>query len=183
MTHASFLFAVLCLAAPGPTNTLMALAGAQGGFQGPPYLRRDAGLYDHDLPLAYLGAATLDRWPAASALLKIAAASWVLYLALRLWSAQQGAGIVQITPRRVVRFSIPRRWWSGSFSFPRRWPRFPVQAVPVLSDSAVDRGGMVWRGAHGRQNGITRADAGHPAPGLGVPDCAVRHAFCRGCRV
>jgi threonine/homoserine/homoserine lactone efflux protein len=43
------------------------------------------------LPLAYLGAATLDRWPAASALLKIAAASWVLYLALRLWRAPSKA--------------------------------------------------------------------------------------------
>lgn len=105
MTVAGFLFAVFALlSAPGPTNTLMALAGAQNGW------RRAARLIPAEilgytttiLPLAWLGAAAFARWPHAAQALKAAAALWVLYLAIRLWKAPAQAGAAApVTPGRV----------------------------------------------------------------------------------
>lgn len=93
MTHATFLSAVLALLlAPGPTNTLMGLAGAQRG------LGRVARLLPAELlgylttilPLVFLGGALLADWPVAAVLLKIVAAIWVMVLAVRLWGLRGG---------------------------------------------------------------------------------------------
>lgn len=90
MTLAAFVSAVLALLlAPGPTNTLMALAGAQ---RGPRQVLRLlpaelSGYLTTILPLVWLGPQLLDRVPALAISLKLAAAVWVMVLAVRLWSA------------------------------------------------------------------------------------------------
>lgn len=105
MTLTAFISAVLALLlAPGPTNTLMGIAGAQRG------LRNVLGLLPAELfgyltailPLIYLGAEVLARWPAAAVVLKIAAALWVMFLAINLWGRPGAAGAgSEVTARRV----------------------------------------------------------------------------------
>lgn len=100
MTTAQFLFAVFgLLLTPGPTNTLLALSGAEAGF------RRSLVLIPAEalaylsvvIPLATVGRDLLETWPAASGVIKLAAAAWIMLLAVRLWSP------VQVdTPHRAV---------------------------------------------------------------------------------
>ena len=83
MSFAAFASAVLALLlSPGPTNVLMALAGAQGGWRRvllfvPAAL---AGYLAVVVPLAWLGAEMLGRWPLLAVGLKLAAAGWVMVL-------------------------------------------------------------------------------------------------------
>lgn len=82
------LAAVLALLlAPSPTNTLMGVAGAQGGLGRVTRLipTELLGYLITILPLALLGGQMLERWPAAALALKLAAAVWVMVLAVRLW--------------------------------------------------------------------------------------------------
>jgi threonine/homoserine/homoserine lactone efflux protein len=104
VTLAAFLFAVLALLlAPGPTNTLMAVAGAQGGVgRAARLLPAELGGYlAAILPLAIVGAEVLERFPAAGVALKLAAAIWVMLLALRLWGIGGAAAAAQVGARRV----------------------------------------------------------------------------------
>lgn len=105
MTFLAFASAVLALLlAPGPTNTLMGLAGAGGGLR--KVLRllpaELLGYLSMILPMTWLGAAYLARWPELSGALKIAAAVWVAFLAVKLWDRH---GVVanpgQVTAERV----------------------------------------------------------------------------------
>ncbi len=105
MTAATFLSAILALLrAPGPTNTLMGLAGAQRGLRGVVRLL-PAELFGYlttILPLIYLGAEVLERWPVAAVVLKVAAALWVMFLAVNLWGRHSGTGAASdVTARRV----------------------------------------------------------------------------------
>lgn len=112
----AFLIAcLLLLLSPGPTNTLMAVAGAQGG------LRRVLGLLFAEvagylttiLPLLVFGEMIDHRWPAAALGLKLAMAAWVLFLAVKLWtmSLAQGAD-GGVTARRVYLTTVlnPKAW-------------------------------------------------------------------------
>ncbi|RQP04779.1 MAG: hypothetical protein D1H97_16285 [Paracoccus sp. BP8] len=105
MSVMAFLSAVLALLiAPGPTNTLMGLAGAQKGLRAVLRLMPAEllGYLAAILPLAWLGAGLLERWPAAAVGLKLVAALWVMLLAVRLWGrgGEDGAGD-EVTARRV----------------------------------------------------------------------------------
>ena len=115
MTHAAFLSAVLALLlVPGTTNTLMGLAGAQKGLSSVARLL-PAELFGYlttILPLAYQGADMLDRWPLAATTLKVAAAVWVMVLAVKLWVRNSGlSGGATMTARRVFVTTMlnPRR--------------------------------------------------------------------------
>lgn len=105
MSAETFLLAVLALLlAPGPTNTLMGLAGARQGAAGVLRLipAEIAGYLTTILPLTWIGAETVARWPTAGAALTLIAALWVLGLALRLWRSsgtETEAGA--ITARRI----------------------------------------------------------------------------------
>lgn len=105
MTLAAFASAVLALLfAPGPTNTLMGLAGAQHGLRRVLLLlpAELAGYLMTVLPLAWLGAGLLAHAPLAATALKLAAAAWVMALALRLWRAPgTGPESAKITARRI----------------------------------------------------------------------------------
>lgn len=105
MTTTTFLSAVLALLlAPGPTNTLMGLAGAQRGLRGVARLL-PAELFGYlttILPLIYLGSEVLGRWPVAAVILKVAAALWVMFLAINLWGRNSVTGASSdVTARRV----------------------------------------------------------------------------------
>lgn len=105
MPLAVFISAVLALlVAPGPTNTLMAIAGAQRGFArvGRLLPAELAGYLTSILPLAWLGAHGLAGAPMLAAAVKLVAAGWVMLLALRLWRATAGAGGADdVTARRI----------------------------------------------------------------------------------
>lgn len=105
MGATEFLLATwVILLTPGPTNTLLALSGAQVGFL------RSLKLLPAELsgyllpvvPLAVIGTKLLDSWPGLASAIRLCAAIWVLYLAIKLWrqsvkSIEQGA----VTARRV----------------------------------------------------------------------------------
>lgn len=104
MTLLPFLFAIWALLlTPGPTNTLIALSGAQAGW------RRTAGLIPFELaaylivvlPIAMLGAEAMAHWPRLAMMVKLGAASWVLYLAQSLWRPPSDRTPATVTPRRL----------------------------------------------------------------------------------
>jgi threonine/homoserine/homoserine lactone efflux protein len=91
------------LITPGPTNTLVFLAGAERGL--PRALRlipaELAGYLLTVVPLALFGAAVLETQPVLKAAVAIAAGVWVAVLAVRLWPppgrVAVGAGAVPRT--------------------------------------------------------------------------------------
>ena len=93
------------LLTPGPTNTLMALAGAERGVRGA------SGLIAVEtcaylcvvVPLALFGSGAMAAAPGLVPLVTAAAAAWVLWLAIRMWRsplAVQDAPAT-VTPRRL----------------------------------------------------------------------------------
>lgn len=105
MTFDTFLFAIgALLLAPGPTNTLIGLAGARGGLKGVVRLlpAELLGYLTTIIPLVWLGQGALQHWPLAAVILKLAAAVWVMVLAFRLWGAGNGDGESgAVTARRI----------------------------------------------------------------------------------
>lgn len=104
MALSLYLSAVLALLlAPGPTNTLMGLAGAQAGLGRVLRLipAELAGYALAVLPLGWLGAGLVAQVPALAPGLKLLAALWVLSLALRLWRRPVAGDAMPVTARRV----------------------------------------------------------------------------------
>ena len=92
------------LATPGPTNTLMALAGAHSGGRGlGRFMVAELAAYLLvTLPLALAGASLLEAVPGARHYLAGAAAAWVFWLAVRMWRLPRAAGGARpITPAQV----------------------------------------------------------------------------------
>lgn len=98
------LAALVLLATPGPTNTLLWLSGASVG------IRRSARLLLGELggylsviiPAVALLAPFLAAHPQVGLALRIVAASWVLFLAYALWTAgKDSKGPTEITIRHV----------------------------------------------------------------------------------
>jgi threonine/homoserine/homoserine lactone efflux protein len=91
--------AVLLLS-PGPTNTLMALAGAErGALRAIPLIAAELTAYlCVVLPLATAGTGLIAAAPGLRPLVTALAAAWVLWLALRMWqippAGQDGAATV-----------------------------------------------------------------------------------------
>lgn len=105
MSLTAFLSGILALLlAPGPTNTLMGLAGVQRGFARAMRLSpaEILGYLTNILPLAVIGAGGLAQWPEAAVAVHAAAATWVMILALRLWGGRgDGARGPEVTARRI----------------------------------------------------------------------------------
>lgn len=78
---------VALLATPGPTNTLMALAGAELGWRKALRLipAELAAYLAVALPLALAGADLLAAVPPARQIVATLAALWVMWLAVRMW--------------------------------------------------------------------------------------------------
>jgi threonine/homoserine/homoserine lactone efflux protein len=88
MTPVEFALALaFLLLTPGPTNTLVALAGAERGWRGAlrliPVEAAAYGLVT--LPLAIIGSRYLTEHGSLRTVLTLIAALWVGYLAVRLW--------------------------------------------------------------------------------------------------
>lgn len=105
MVSAAFAFAVLALLlAPGPTNTLMGLAGAHVGLSRVVRLipAELAGYATAILPLSFLGVELFQTVPGFGLVLKGAAAIWIAILAIRLWtSLSPGEEAKEISAERV----------------------------------------------------------------------------------
>lgn len=171
MTLAAFSLAVLALLlAPGPTNTLMAVAGASHG------LRRVVRLVPAELagylltvvPLALAGAGLMARAPGAALLLQLAAAAWVMVLALRLWrSAAAGAEGFAIGAGRIFVTTAlnPKALIFGLVLLPAPSPA-EVAARLVVFCGLVVAVALLWGGlgalGHARAAG---GRAGGPRPG------------------
>jgi threonine/homoserine/homoserine lactone efflux protein len=101
---AAYLSAVLALLiAPGPTNTLIGVAGAQRGMIRVVRLlpAELAGYLTAILPLVWIGAEVLGRFPSAALALKLVAAAWVMALAVRLWDLRGAGEQGLVTVRRI----------------------------------------------------------------------------------
>lgn len=102
-TWQTVLAILVLLVTPGPTNTLLALGGAERGWRGALRLipAELAGYLATTLPLALLGARLLMEVPAARLAVTVAAAVWVLWLAVALWRRPARPGTAAVTGRRV----------------------------------------------------------------------------------
>lgn len=86
----AFISGVLALLlAPGPTNTLMGISGAQHGMARVVRLLPSelAGYLTAILPLSFIGARLVEQSPAFALALKVMAAIWIMILAVKLWRA------------------------------------------------------------------------------------------------
>lgn len=106
MTLAQLALAILALlVTPGPTNTLLAIAGAERGWRGAVRLI-PAELLAYlavAVPLATLGAGLLAALPGARAFVTALAAAWLLWLAAALWrEGTAHRGQPAVTARRVA---------------------------------------------------------------------------------
>jgi threonine/homoserine/homoserine lactone efflux protein len=106
MTGIELSFAILALlATPGPTNTLVLLAGAERGLAGAARLVpvELAGYLATVVPLALVGQSMLAAWPGLRLAVALAAAVWVAVLAVRLWRAPaiSGAGAASVSPQAL----------------------------------------------------------------------------------
>ncbi|HEV7307525.1 threonine transporter RhtB [Ensifer sp.] len=86
------LAALVLLATPGPTNTLLWLSGASAGFRrSVPLLAGELGGYlGVIVPAVAVLAPFLAAHPQLGLSLRLVAASWVLYLAYALWTTDAG---------------------------------------------------------------------------------------------
>lgn len=145
MTLASFSLLVLgLLAAPGPTNALVALAGAEAGLQRalrliPVVL---AGYLLVALPLAFLGTGAVAHWPLLALSVRLAAAAWVLLLAVRLWRMGARPGAAAVTARSLFVTTVlnPKGLVIGLVLLPP--PAAPLFA-PALAVLAAGIAGVV----------------------------------------
>ena len=97
-------FAVLALLlTPGPTNSLVLLAGAERGLAGAARLipAELAGYLATVIPLTLAGQSLLATWPGLRTAIAIAAAVWVGFLAVRLWKLPAEAGRRTVTARAL----------------------------------------------------------------------------------
>lgn len=105
MTHAEFTAAILAiLFLPGPTNTLMCLAGAREGMAAVArFLPAEIlGYLITLLPLTFVGAHVVRVFPAAEISLKIVAIAWIISLAVKVWGGKMGrAGGSRVAFRQV----------------------------------------------------------------------------------
>ncbi|WP_210529823.1 LysE family transporter [Rubellimicrobium arenae] len=93
------------LVTPGPTNTLLAIAGAERGWlRAIRLIPAELGGYlATTVPLALLGAALLEELPQARTAITLVAAAWVAWLALAMWRVPAGrSGRLTVTGRRVL---------------------------------------------------------------------------------
>ncbi len=106
MSFPEFGLAVLALlVTPGPTNTLLAIAGAERGWRGALRLipAELCGYLATVVPLALIGTRLADAAPGARTGLTLVAGAWVAWLA---WSMWRGPGRLRgpltVTARRVA---------------------------------------------------------------------------------
>lgn len=148
-----FLFALWgLLLTPGPTNTLLALSGASAG------LARSTRLMPAELsayllvtvPLALFGTELLAHDPRLAMAVRLAAAGWVAYLAVKLWRVPSAsdADVGEVTARRVFITTLlnPKGLIIGLALLPRGADPEFMPRVGLLALSIVGVA-LVWAAA------------------------------------
>lgn len=97
---------LVLLVTPGPTNTLLFLAGSERGWRKALRLipAELAGYLATVLPLTLVGAALLHSYPAARPMIALLAGVWVAWLAVQLWQQTRStptSPAAQVTARMV----------------------------------------------------------------------------------
>lgn len=164
MTLVQLTLALLALLlTPGPTNTLMLLAGGEGG------LRRVLRLLPVEvaayltiiLPLAFLATHLADHLAWVRPTVAIMAGLWVLYLAIRLWRPEPAtaqAGSVTATRLGLTTLLNPKALIMGLVLLPAAGTTGASLALLVLCIALV---ALLWGGA----GALLRGRAQH-APAL-----------------
>ena len=104
MTTTELSLAVLALLlTPGPTNSLMLLAGAERGLAAALRLipAELAGYLLTVVPLVLIGQRVLTAWPGLALAVALAAAVWVAVLAVRLWRLPALAAQASVSVRAL----------------------------------------------------------------------------------
>lgn len=149
MTYPEFASAVLViLLSPGPTNTLIGLAGARKGMTA--VIRfmpaEILGYLTALVPLGLVGGHVAVNLPAAAIVLKVAAAAWVMYLAVKLWGATGDTGNQgQVTFSRlyVTTMLNPKALIFGLVLLPSPWVHeYPLRVG--LFVTLVGSAAIVW---------------------------------------
>ena len=166
MTLIELTFALIALlAAPGPSNALLAMAGAQGarGMRLPLLvLSAYAAVVT---PLALWGASWLSQMQQG---LTLAASLWVGFLALKLWRAERFSLTAPVTSAQLALTTLmnPKGLVIGLVVLPAA-PQLPVAlglfatlvlavstlwlrlgaSLPQRARPMVNRGGAIWLGA------------------------------------
>ena len=151
MTLTAFILATaLLLLTPGPTNTLLAVAGAERGFA------RGIRLVAYELvaylavamPLALASTALTEAAPHFREFVSFAASAWVAFLAVKLWPQTSAAGMepARVTGRTVFFTTLlnPKAVIIGLVLLPSGgtlWERSAAFALLILAVAAV------WCGA------------------------------------
>lgn len=134
------------LIAPGPTNALLALAGAQGGLRlalvRVPLVM--AAYLAVVAPLLVWGAPLAESLPLLRAVLSGLAALWAARLALRLWSLPGAAATgAEVSPGAIVVTTLlnPKGLIAGLVLLPGQGPVLPLLA---LFAACALGAGAVW---------------------------------------
>jgi threonine/homoserine/homoserine lactone efflux protein len=168
MTVIELTFALLALlASPGPTNALLAMAGAQGarGVRLP--LLVLATYVATVVPLTLWGSLWLDRLPDLKQGLTVAAGLWVGLMALKLWRTDQFSLTEVVSPAQIGLTTLlnPKALVFGLVLLPTApntavgfglfgalvlavstlWLRLGA-SLPHRARPMVNRGGAVWLG-------------------------------------
>lgn len=166
MTHVELSLALLALLmTPGPTNTLMLLAGREGG------VARVARLVPVELgaylsvivPIAVMASSLSGQFAALRPVVAIAAGLWVLYLAIRLWRPDRAmVGTMTVTARRLAVTTAlnPKGIIMGAVLVPATGV---TPASLGLVAGAIAAVALIWGGA-----GALLPRAGRAAPGVGL---------------
>ena len=150
MTWVAYLLAVLALlVTPGPTNTLLFLAGSERGWRGALRLipAEMAGYLSVVVPLSVLGAQLVDAAPLVKPVISVVAGLWVGVLAWRLWVPVTGTGAqATVTARRVLVTTLlnPKALVFGLALIPAA-PALPVALAGFAGMVATVAAG--WAGA------------------------------------
>nr|WP_284739370.1 hypothetical protein [Rhizobium sp. CG5] len=131
---------------PGPTNTLLAIAGGARGFKASsPLIAAEIGGYLMTItPVALFAATLLSDQPLVGSALKLGSAAWVLFLAVQLWGlpadgllAQGSAGFV--TFRRVFVTTVlnPKALIIGLVFMPHGAPQIVLPYLALFSAIVV----------------------------------------------
>lgn len=169
MTLLAFGLATLALLlAPGPTNTLMAVAGASHGLARVLRLlpAELAGYLTTVLPLALVGAELLHHAPLLSLALKLVAALWVIRLAVKLWQVPPDDGSAfRIGRGRIFTTTLlnPKALVFGLVLLPTPDP-VQLGLRLALFLALVSLAALVWGGL----GALTRASRGGAGPSAGL---------------
>lgn len=161
MTLPAFILSVIILLmTPGPTNTLMALAGYQRGWrQAAPLIGAEITAYVVVVvAVATCAAPVFEQWPSVALAAKLLAAAWVFTLSVKLWSLQPNKATGTLVDTRTVFWTTclnPKALIIGLAIMPHGGivPLLPWLAVLALLILAAANGWILF-GTLLRRNGL-----------------------------